>query len=293
MAEASFSIRSFNVLKVRLDPTDVQGRDVGGLPVLSFPLKLQLLPAGPEQTGLQYVLLRLAGSVSGHPIGEFASFDAGPLAEASHPSAFERHCEVSVPLDRVRVKRFEDARAGSNAGLTLSFSGLVWLSAPQSTFERIHASSQLQIDVPKSHWAERVLHPWGLDSVKLVELTFPKSEAGENFRAAYSHVETAEKHFANGEYKQVLVELHSAFEGLARELGFSNPDQQFFAHMLAEFHPEKKEKTKLALDYLCGFLHLGRHQPKTSPETFQISRSDARFGLVMAHSVFEYITPKG
>lgn len=293
MAEVSFTIKNFNVLKVRLDTTDVQGRDVAGQPVLWFPLKLQLLPAGgPGQAGLQYVLLRLAGSVSFHPIGEFARFEAGPLAEVSNPSVFERQCQVTVPLDRVRVKRFEDARGGSDANLTISLSALVWFATPQSAFDMIHASSPLQIQVPKSHWAERILQPWGLDSVKTIELTFPKPEAGENFRAAYSHVESAERHFANGLSKETLAELYSGFEKLAQSHGNAKPDQSFFASLLSDFHPAKKDATKLALDKLCDFLHLGRHQPKESPNTFQISRSDARFALVMAYAVFEYITPR-
>lgn len=296
MAEVSFTIRNFNVAKIRLDPTDVQGRDIAGQPVLCLPLKLQLLPAvGPQQqqTAGQYVLLRLAGNVLSHPIGVFGSFEAGPIAEVSNPSVFDRHHEVVVALDRARVKRFEDARAGAEANLRVSFSALVWFPAPESTFERMQASSELQITVPKSHWAEKVLQPWDLASVKLIEITFPKPEAGENFRAAYSNVEAAEKLCANGQYKQTLAELYSAFEKLAQRRGYGRPDQNFFASLLSDFHPLKKESAKLALDKLCDFLHLGRHEPKESPETFQICRSDARFALLMAHAVFEYITPKG
>jgi len=293
MAEVFFSIKNFNVLKVRLDPTDVQGRNMAGQPVLRLPLKLQVLPAGPQpQTEAQYVLLRLAGSVSSNPIGEFAGFEAGPLAEVSNPSAYDRYFEVLVPLDRVRVKRFEDARAGANANLSIVFSALVWIPAPQSTFDAIRATSPLQIVVPKSHWADQVLEPWGLESVKLVEIGFPTSEAGENFRAAYSHVQTAERHFADGLNKQTLGELYSAFEKLAKSRGYEKPDQSFFASLLSDLHPVKKEKAKLALDNLCDFFHLGRHEPKESPSTFEISRSDARFALAMAYAVFEYITPK-
>jgi len=294
MGEASFRIKNFEVLTVRLDPTDVRGRDVAGQPVLRLPLKLQLLPAGPQQgTAAEYVLLRLAGSVFSNPIGEFAKFEAGPLAELSNASVYERQHEVVVPLDRVRVRRFEDARGGANANLRISFSALVWFPAPQSTFAAIQASSELQVLVPKSHWVDQVLQPWGLESVKLVEITFPKSEAGENFRAAYSHVQTAERHFASGLSKETLAELYSGFEKLAQSHGYAKPDQSFFASLLSDFHPAKKDATKLALDKLCDFLHLGRHEPKESPNTFQISRSDARFALVMAYAVFEYIAPKG
>lgn len=294
MGEVSFTVKNSNVLKVRLEPTDVQGRDVAGQPVLRLPLKLQLLPAGPQQgTAAEYVLLRLAGSVFSNPIGEFAKFEAGPLAEVSNASVYERQHEVVVPLDRVRVRRFEDARGGANANLRISFSALVWFPAPQSTFAAIQASSELQVLVPKSHWVDQVVQPWGLESVKFIEITFPKSEAGEKFRAAYLHVDAAEKLFANGQYKQVLAELYSCFEGLAKSMNLGKPDQQFFAQLLAELHPTKKESAKRTLDNLCDFLHLGRHEAEEAPEAFGISRGDARFALIMSQAVLEYITPRG
>lgn len=291
MPETTLTIRNYQALTIRLEPTDVRGKDLAGQPVLSLPLKLRLLPVGPPQTGEPYVLLRLAGTVWSNLIGEFARFEVGPLAEESNPSPYDRQCDVDVPLDRVQIKRFEDVRAGSNANLTIGFSALVWLRT-QSIFAAVHANSQLQVVVPKSHWVEEVVSKWSLSNPKIVEIRFPKSETGGNFHTAYSRIEAAERAFANGQYSQVLVELYSAFEGLAKSHQFSKPDQSFFVSLLADMHDEKKEKAKLALDHLCGFLHLGRHEPKPSPETFQIFRSDARFALTMAHAVFEYITPK-
>ncbi len=298
MAEVTFNIRSFAVARVRLDPTAVYGSEVAGQPVLHLPLRVRLRPAGLQQQPLHYVIIRFAGAISSQrlPGGEFASFEARPLAEMSNTSDYEGQIEISVCLDRARVKRLEDARAGADANLSLSFWTLVWLSTQvgpgQSPFEVAYGSS-LQIVVPKSHWAEQVVSRWGVDDVKVVEIMFPRSQAGENLRAAYSHVANAEKHFANGLNKETLAELYSAFEEMANRSGFKEPDQAFFVSLLTDLHPEKKEKAKLALDSLCDFLHLGRHEPKQSPSTFEISRSDARFALVMACAVFEYITPRG
>ncbi|HEV2234641.1 MAG TPA: hypothetical protein VGV68_14710 [Terriglobia bacterium] len=292
MAEVSFNISSSQALKVRLDPTDLRGQDVAGQPVLRLPLKLQLLPSGQPQTPVQYTLLRLAGSVLSNSIGEFASFESGPLVETSNSAVFDRHVDVLVALDRMRVKRFEDVRSGANAQLQISLSGLVWLPAKHE-FERVYSQGPLQVIVPKSQWVDEVVSRWGLSHVKLIEIAFPESSAGENYRAAYSRVEAAERHFANGNYKDVLVELWSAFEGLAKSQGCEKPDQQYFARLFADSHPKKKEAAKLALDNLCDFFHLGRHQPNESPDTFQILRADARFALTMAHAIFEYITPHG
>jgi hypothetical protein len=291
MAEVSLDIGNFQAMKIRLEATDVRGQNLAGQPVLRLPLKLQLLPAGPlQQTTSQYFLLRLAGTLSSNPVGELASFEVGPLAEQSNASPYDRVQDVVVPLDRVQVKHFEDARAGANAQLNISLSGLVY-SAADPKFQRI-AAGLLQVVVPKSHWVEEVVTRWGLSNVKIVEIVFPASKVGENFQSAYSHVESAEKLFANGLYKQTLVELYAGFEGLAKSMGFAKPDQQFFAGILAELHPTKKESAKLAFDSLCDFLHLGRHEAKEAPDSFFVSRSDARFALIMSQAVLEYISAK-
>ena len=289
MSEVWLTTGGRNAITVRLESNNVSGRSLAGLPALFFPIELQLLPGG-ERGDAPYTLLRLAGTLQIQTLGEFASFDAGPMAEPSSPQPYFRQKQITVALDRERIKRFEDARAGNNANIQLSFSCLLWHSTQQK-FEFVWGGP-LQIEVPKSHWAERVLTFWNLSNIKVVEIHFPKSEAGENFRTAYSKIEVAEKACANGQWKQTLGELYSAFESLAKTLNFAKPDQQFFAELLSDLHPAKKEKFKLALDGFCDVLHLGRHEPKEGAETFAVSRSDARFALIMAQAIFEYITPE-
>jgi hypothetical protein len=288
MAEVSFVIANQQALTVRLEPTDVRGGNLAGQLILRLPFKLLALPRGGPQAG--YVLVRLAGSIISPPVGEIWRFEAGPLAEASHPApTFWRQVEVFVEVDRLQAERFEHGRSGANAQLLISLSGLILLAGEQK-FEAVVSQGQLQLVVPRSHWVDEVVSRWGLSSVKVIEVAFPASAVGENYRAAYQMVEAAERFFANGQYKQALAELYSAFESLAKSQGFSKPDQQYFASLLADQHSTKKESLKLALDKLCDFLHLGRHEPKDSPETFVILRRDARFALTMAHAVFEYIT---
>jgi hypothetical protein len=290
MSEVSFAIADRQVATVRLEPNNVQGRDMAGQPALYLPLQLQLLPGG-QNADVQYTLVRFAGKLQNQPLGEFASFEVSPMAVAPTPHPFFRHQEAMVVLDRLRVKRFEDARAGNDAHFQIMLSCLVWYPA-ERRFEAPFTSGSLDVIVPKSQWAERVVSVWNLSSIKVVEIEFPKSVAGENFRAAYAKVEAAERLYASGQWKQTLGELYSAFEALAKALGCAKPDQQCFAALLSELHPVKKEKFKLALDSFCDLLHLGRHEPNEAAETFNVSRSDARFALLMAHAIFEYITPK-
>jgi len=294
MAETSFTIRSYEVLKVRLEPTDVRGTGSVARPMLRLPLKLQIMPTRAQLGDVNYALLRLAGTLSSPAVGEFAEFEVGPIVEESRPDAYYvRPLDVQVGLDQPRVRQFEDARSGANAQFSVSLSGLVWFPQDQK-FENAYSASPLQVIVPRSHWVDEVTSRWGLSSVKMIEITFPASKVGETFRSAYAHVEGAEKLFANGHYKQVLTELRLAFEGLANSLGFEKHMKECFDHLLAEFGAEKKEKAREAVLNLYRFLHLGPHEQVQAPETAEepaITRGDARFALVMTYAVFEYITP--
>ncbi len=290
MSDVWLAVGGLNVITVRLEPNNVRGRDMAGQPALYLPLQLQLLPAG-QQGQSQYTLVRLAGALQNQPLNEFGSFEVGPLAELPNPAPFYRQLDALVALDHRRIRRFEDARAGNNAHFQIMLSCLVWHPAQQK-FEASRSSGYLEVTVPRSQWADNVVCVWNLSHIKVIEIEFPKSAAGENFRAAYAKVEGAERLFGNGQWKQALGELYSAFEALAKTLGAAKPDQQFFAGLLCGLHPVKKEKLKLALDGFCDLLHLGRHEPKEAAETFAVSRQDARFALTMAYAIFEYITPK-
>jgi hypothetical protein len=294
MAESFFNVRNYQVVTLRVDPTEVRGGGSPARPVLYLPLKVQILPTRGEQSDVNYFLLRLAGRLESPAIGEFAEFELPPVLEESRADPYFRQLDVKVVLDHARIRQFEDTRSGANAQFAVSFSALIWFPEDRK-FEKTFSNSPLQVIVPRSHWVDDVLSRWGLSSMKMVEITFPASKVGETFRSAYARVEGAEKLFANGHYKQVLTELRLAFEGLANSLGFEKRMKDPFEHLLAEFGAEKKEKAREAVLNLYRFLHLGPHEQAQSPESAEepaIRRSDARFALVMTYAVFEYITPE-
>lgn len=286
-----------NSITVRAEPNSVRGQSLGGLPALCLPLELQLIPGG-QHKNTQYTLVRLAGKLSNRALGEFASFDLGPLAEVPNAEPFFRRQEALVPLDRERIGRFEDARAGANANLSISLSALVWLSGPlapgQGPFERSYAGP-LEVNVPKSHWAESVVEPWGLDKVRLIEIRFPNSQTGDAFRNAYVRIEAAEKHYANAQYKEVLTSLRLSFERLASDLGHEGHVEDCFEDLFSGFSPDKKQKATEALNRFYRFLHLGPHEqaaPSEAGDQTSVIRQDARFALTMTYAIFDYITPR-
>ncbi len=289
MSEVSLPVEGRNTITIRLEPNSVYGQDMAGQPALCLPLQLQMVPTG-QQKNVEYTLLRLAGTLQSHSVGQFGSFEAAPLAETSNSEPYFRPQSATVILHRQQIRQFEDARGGKDAHLQIMLSCLLSLPAPPR-FEVSRSPGYLDVTIPRSHWVDRVLFPWNLSTVKIVEIRFPGSAAGENFRSSYAKVESAEKLFANGQWKQTLAELYSAFESLAKGYGYARPDQQFFAGVLSSLHPAKKEQLKLSFDSFCDLLHLGRHEPNETPNSLELSARDAHFALIMAHAIFEYITP--
>lgn len=293
MSEVSFVVADHQVATVRLDPNSLQGRDVAGVPALYMPLKLQLLPGG-QKRDVQYTLLRLAGTLQNQPLGEFARFEVAPLAAVPNATPFDRHQDAFVTLDRQQIKRFEDARGEGDARFQLMLSCLVWYPLGQR-FDAAPSSGYLEVVVPRSHWIDKVLSAWNLSKIKVVEIKFPGSEAGENFRAAYARVEEAEKLFAQGHYKQVLTALRLSFEALAKSFGSEKPGKEFFESLFASAHPDKREKARDALNGIYRFLHLGPHEQTSHPDANPqpvVIRKDARLALTLTNAVFEYITPE-
>lgn len=292
MSEVTIEVAGCQAITVRVDPNLMYGRDIAGQPALCLPLELQLLPAG-QHGDVQYTLVRFAGTLQNPPLGEFAIFELSPLAIVPIPTPYFRQQSAIVVLDRQRTRRFEDARSGEDARFQLMLSGLVWYPT-ELKFEAVYSRGNLDVAVPRSQWVNKVISAWNISNIKVVEIEFPTSAAGEHFRAAYERVQEAEKLYANGQYKQVLVTLRLSFEALAISLGFGRRVRDCFESIFASSHPDKKEKARDALTGTYRFLHLGAHEQANDTEAggqAVVSRHDARFALTTAYAVFEYITP--
>jgi hypothetical protein len=291
MAEISLNAAEVGVISVRLEPDGVLGRDIAGQPALYLPLKFQLLPVTSKVGGeFPYTLVRVTGKLQNPTLQEFGSFDLGCIALYPNPTPFYRQQEVTVLLDRHRVRKFEDAIGASNAYFQLAISALLWYQKKQE-FALTTPTQTLDVQVPKSHWIENVISVWNLSNVKLVEIKFAGG-AGENFCKSYAHVREAEKLFADGQYKQTLTSLRLSLEGLAKSFGFDSPGEQLFGSLFASCHSEKIKKGGEALKGLYGFLHLGPHAlAAQGSHELTITRQDARFALTMAYAVLEYLTP--
>jgi hypothetical protein len=291
MYETSLNVANHGVITVRIEPNALHGRDIAGQPGLHLPVKLQLLPVPSEAGGeFPYTLVRLTAELQVPPLNDFAVFDLGPIALVPHATPFFQYQATTVLLDRHRVRKFEDLRAGNDARFQLSFSALLWYQKKQEF--AVELAGPLFVQVPKSHWIENMVSLWNSSETNLIEVKFA-GNAGPKFRASYALVREAEKLFADGQYKKTLNSLRLSLEGLAKSFGFESPGEQLFGSLFAPSHPEKIKKGGEALLALYRFLQLvGPHAPAAqgAPE-LTITRQDARFALTMAYAVLEYLAP--
>jgi len=293
MSEVILSVATRGVITARIESDKVYGRNWGGQPILYLGMQLQLLPAG-EQGQVNYTVVRLGGRLQTQALGEFATFEAEPLALIPNAQPYFRQQDILIPLDRLRVEHFENARAGNDARFQINFTALVSLAGSTQFEVARPQSGQLEVIVPRSLWIDNVLSHWSVSKTKLVEITFLDGATGDAFRKAYSRIEQAEKQFASGEYKQALTTLRIAFEGLAKDSGAQSPGKDYFDSLLASVHPDKKEKASAALTAIYRFMHLGPHE-QSSQSNFNgepaINRQDARFALILAQAAFGYMSP--
>ena len=121
-----------------------------------------------------YTLLRVHGKIFIGNVKEnqpVATAEHTPIAEESYQNIYERNVRLSVPLTLAQIKHIEDIRNGNDLRLRLTLSGLVALKQ-LNEFERLQDMS-LDISVPRSHWIDMALKPWGVSDLRLLEIKFP------------------------------------------------------------------------------------------------------------------------
>ncbi len=291
MAEITLNINNYGVIRFRLEATDICGAGTATAPLLRLPFKAQLTSV-PGPPALEYTLIRLAGRIAIAQPGEeqIAAFEAPPLAERSGSQVFDRQLVIDVPIGLGAAKRIEDARDGKDPFFR------VWLTAlafVESHGFRQLTNSGMDLQIPRSHWIDRVLSVWRVSDIRLLEVRLP-STGGKEFVTAQQRLAKAEQEYRTGNYPQVLGSLRLAFEALATAHGANRADKNFFDKMLAGRHEEIREKLKDSFADIYSLLHKGPHEPvSAADDSPPIGRQEARFALVAVYAVFEYFSRSG
>lgn len=285
MSETSFTVKGNGVGRVRLEPTDITGMGSPANPQLVLGLKFQLLPLGPTTYALLRVHAKIFVGNENHPV---ASAEHLPLVEESYQNVHERTISLSIPLTLAQIKHIEDVRNGDNLLLRITLSGLVVLKQ-SNEFERLQ-DMNLQVPIPRSHWIDTALKPWGVSDLRFLEIKFPGASQKEMVTAR-ERLERAEGLYRIGDYPHVLAELRNAFDAIVLAYSQKGVGKDAWEEMLTHTHASVREGLLATLASFRKLLHLGPHQPLPTAQTpTPISRQDARFALIVAHAVFEYFS---
>ena len=241
MSETTFNVKGNGVGKVRLESTDIIGIGSPANPQLLVGVKFQLLPMGQNT----YTLLRVHGKIFiGNENQPVATAEHTPIAEESYQNIYERNVQLTVPLTLAQIKHIEDVRSGNDLRLKLTLSGLVALKQ-LNEFERLQDMS-LDISVPRSHWIDMALKPWGVSDLRLLEIKFPGT-SHEEMATARQRLEQAEGFYRVGNYPAVLNELRNAFDAIAHAYAQMGGGKDAWEVRLSHTHPTGRESLQETL----------------------------------------------
>lgn len=146
----------------------------------------------------------------------------------------------------------------------------------------------LNARIPKSRWLEEFLPTWDFYQSNEVMLQLTSLHNYPNVKA---HVADARKAYSLNNYRESLSAIYRAIEALHKSLGYKQ-----FGEMLNTYRSKstdsKHEKISTMFKSLGNFLNLARHdQTELSGvvETKEITRDDAKMGLIYGQMIIEYI----
>ena len=283
MAETTLSVNNSGVIRFRLEPTDINAPGNSVSPILRLQFKAQL---SALQNNINYTIIRIGGRLTiGTTDEHLAFFEAPPLMEESINQAYEHHISIDVALGIREAKRVEDIRNGNNPHIRIRLIALVFI-AEKDEFQCTSEAS-LDLIIPRSHWIDNVLNVWKFSDLFLLEINLP-STMKQEFNVARERLAKAEQLFKIGEYTQVLSTLRSAFEAIAVAYGSSRADKNLFTKILANVHPEIRDKMRDSISCVYDLLNSGPHEPTpTTGQQQTIGCEEARYALISTYAIFE------
>ena len=195
-----------------------------------------------------------------------------------------------MPIGIRAAKRLEEVRDGQDPYLRIWLSGLAFVQDQRFC---CLTASVMDITIPRSHWADRVLRIWGISDLQILEIGLPSSNIIE-FSVAKDRLARAEPEYRVGDYPQVLSSLRLAFEAVAKHYRATRVDKNLFDKMLAGSHGEIRTKLRDSFYHIYDLLNMGPHEPIGTEQTpLPISRDEARFALITTHAIFEFFSRNG
>ncbi len=293
MSEADLIMRGCGGNKIRVEPTEIRAEGGPEYPRLIVFAKLDLNPIRGWQAGEQhFVILNFQCGLflQGHQFkiaDAISNFAPSKVLSSNTSSSYN----IEFPLDLYRIVKIEEKRRG-DLRLRLDLRFLIGLYEPLvvqsgekqrptdflTEFES--PSTQINLEVPKSHWVEKVLPSLGYLEYFLVEI--PKGK--KVIQDAWNYLEKAESAFTRWETKAVFancremgVLLDKTIKGKFGETDFtfaerwSRAYKQFNHFASMDLHLEDIKKST-----------------KYTPTDVKVNKPDAEHLLFITKSLLKY-----
>lgn len=202
-------------------------------------------------------------------------------------SNYSSSLNLYLELDHYKLHKIEQFRKGGDLKLILN--ARLILENLEKPGQAIGNLSNLNVDIPKSEWVEKILPNIGFKDVSLIEL--PKII--QQWQKIIEHTNEAWHQHSMGKYDKVLIECRKALEALGEEV-----KSKGFVKTKNESDEEKQVldwkglfKSENLGDILGtinkkfnGFLAPAAHTGKA------INKEDADFALLVTHGIITLVT---
>lgn len=318
MTKTSFSLSSFTIGEVGIDPQKIWGGGGPDFPRLTVNIEVAMKPFAPMVSGDRYqpglvvrhTLIQLYGAMSfrsrqgrGVEIAEFAS---KPLLHLSNdwPSSYQ----FSIPLDLARVNRIEEQRAG-DAALTFHFTALLAKhpgavkegrgNEIDESIETLRSTSfDLYVQIPQSHWINSILPGLGYGKIKIVEVLTPDKVIPEVFAQAVGEFEKAQQYMKQADFDKVVAHcrntldlipkvVHLKFEADAKPSYPDRVKKLLKEHLPVPLGDSKREAIEKMLTTLWNLTSISHHQ--SSHLSGYFSRADADLIMLTTTALLSYV----
>ena len=280
MPEIPFNIDGRSGNKIRIEFTNIKADGGPEYPRLIVAAVVDVRPIkGNNNEEIHFSILNAQCGLFLH---EHPSKAADAIA-SFNPRKISHENNLSInfefPFDSCRLKRIEEKRR-NDAKVRLKFVFLVGLYQQNSLFDFTNFDVEIELEVPKSHWVEKILPKLGLGEYFIVEIPHGQKVMQE----AWAYLEKAERSFWEWNSKSAYVHC--------RELGIlldrSIKDKLGLkAFSVSERWIRAYEKFN---HYASLDLHLeyNKKSPKYSKDEIKISKADVEHLLITSKALIKY-----
>lgn len=293
MAEASFYLvgHSGNN-RIRVEPTSISAQGGPEYPRLIVPAGLDLNPiVDHERRGRQFTIFDLQCGLFVHERFKISDAISNFRPYRLYSANVSTSCSLEFPLDAYRIQKIEEKRKGDlKIRLDLLFIVALYEPLVPESGKKQNISQyltgiesslvQLNIEIPQSHWVDKVLPPLGFGEYFIIEVPRGKNIIQE----AWKYIEKAEAAFNSWNTEGVYSNC--------RELG-TLLDRTMKAKFRAN-HFAYIEKWSRAYEKFDHFASLGLHledikkSPKYAPGDVKIGKADAEHLIIVTKALIKY-----